>query len=122
MHNFIVMNKIISLEPYRFDKQVIRETVAQIIKDFGIFDLEVTFSGMDEMAYTELKSQLVPIIKKMLCGNVEKMIALLYRIDVPEELIHNFNFPVTIEEHVTILVLERELLKVVMRKLHGTAG
>ncbi len=109
----------ISIEPYRHDFEVIRNTVLQIKKDFSIFNFEITFSGNTATAYPELKTQLIAIFKDLLRNHSEKVFALLYRIDVPESKLKQVPPSVPFEEHIAQLVLERELLKVVMRKLHS---
>jgi len=40
-------------------EDVVRETVAQIMKDFALFGIKLTFSGKVESAYDELLEQLV---------------------------------------------------------------
>lgn len=113
------METTFSLEPYRHDLEVIRDTVSQIKKDFSQFDLEINFSGDEQTAYPELKSQLIILFKDLLHHNSEKIFALLYRIDVSEQELKQITASISFEEHVTELVLERELRKVVMRKLYS---
>ena len=110
-----------SIENYRHDLEVIRDTVAQIKKDFSMFDFDITFSGNEKTAYQELKSQLIPLFDKLLARETEKVFALLYRIDVSEKLIKQIPETVSFAEHIAQLVLERELLKVVNRKLYGNS-
>ena len=113
------MKELFSIEPYRHDLEVIRDTVRQIKKDFGIFNFEISFSGNEANAYPELKTQLVAIFKDLLGNHKEKVFALLYSIDVPENKLKDKPTLVAFEEHIAELVLERELMKVVMRKLFG---
>ena len=42
-----------SIEPYRHDLEMIRDTVVQIKKDFSMFDFEINFSGDEKTAYHE---------------------------------------------------------------------
>lgn len=111
------MQHNISIEPYRHDLEVIRNTVLQIKKDFSTFNFEINFSGNESTAYPELKTQLVSIFKDLLRNHSEKVFALLYRIDVPESKLKTVPPSVLFEVYIAELVLERELLKVVMRKL-----
>ena len=113
------MEEKFSMEPYRHDLEVIRETVNQIKKDFGMFDLEINFSGNEQTAYQELKAQLVPLFENLLSNQSEKVFALLYRIDVSEKLIKQVPDSVSFADHIAELVLQRELLKVVLRKLYS---
>jgi hypothetical protein len=42
---------------YRADLEVVRDTANQVIKDFGLSGVEISFSGFAEKAYTELQSR-----------------------------------------------------------------
>ena len=107
------------IDPYRHDLEVIRNTVLQLKKDLSIFDFEIQFSGNEQTAYAELKTQLVLLFQKLLQQDSEKVFALLYRIDVSEEKVKQIPTDTPFEEYIAHLVLEREILKVVIRKLHS---
>lgn len=108
-----------SIAPYRHNLQLIRNTVSQIKKDLSIFDLDIVFSGNEKTAYSELKDQLIILFKDLLNRDTEKVFTLLYRIDVSENKLKQAPVSIPFEEYIAELVLERELLKVVMRMLNS---
>ncbi|MBN4061847.1 MAG: hypothetical protein COA57_09990 [Flavobacteriales bacterium] len=106
------------LTPFFKKTEIICETAQQIIKDFGIYGKEITFSGNAKAAYNELFSQIEPIISKMLSEEYEKFLSVLYRIDISEKQIAQ----ATSEEKasspsaiITHIIIERELKKVVTK-------
>jgi len=107
------------LARYRHDLEVVRDTAAQVIKDFGLFNIEIRFSGNEETAYDELKSQLYPELLSLYENNYSRLQSLFYRIDLSEKKFRalpsgNKNEMIN---GLTELVLERELVKVITRKL-----
>lgn len=105
-----------SIQPYLNDLDILNLTADQIKKDFSFFSLPIFFSGNKETAYEELCEQIHPHIKKLQDTNYEQLLAVLYRIDVPEERITNNAEPVS-SKHLTELIIKRCLQKVVLRKL-----
>src|SRR5688572_22454734 len=75
------------LSPYINRLDLIRETAAQIIKDFEMFGLEVRFSGNEYNAYEELFDQVEPHIDRLLTTNRSRFMGILYRIDLSDEQI-----------------------------------
>jgi len=74
------------LENYRLNLVLIQETAARIIKDFDLFGFDILFSGKEETAYEkELSKQLKPVIGSILSSNRQKLMRMLYIIDIPEE-------------------------------------
>ncbi len=108
------------LSTYRKQIEIIRDTAAQIIKDFEIAGEEISFSGNAETAYIELKSQIFPIVEKLLQSNFQKFLFLLYKIDVSENAIKKISSEnkKKFAENVCELILERELKKVIIRKFY----
>ncbi|MFZ9943030.1 MAG: hypothetical protein ACO3O0_05425 [Bacteroidia bacterium] len=110
----------IDLEPYRFDLEVIRQTADQVIRDFGIHGIQITFSGNPHLAYQELHQQLVPALKELEKSGPGKIRALLYRIDIPEKdftQVSEYQNKEIFWDELSALILRRELTKVVTRKL-----
>lgn len=109
---------ISDLTIYRKDIPIIRATAEQIIKDFEIFGEEIHFSGIPETAYIELKTQILPVVSKLMNYNYEKFLSLLYRIDINERKLQEITRTQdgTYEELVTEMIIERELKKVLVRK------
>ena len=106
------------LTPYFNKLDIIKDTAAQIIKDFEMFGMEVKFSGNAYNAYEELFDQIEPHIKKMVDSNRQKFLGILYRIDLSDEQIQkavNSNSSEPFSEIVTDLIIKRELQKVVIR-------
>jgi hypothetical protein len=107
-----------NIELYKSRADIIRQTVAQVEKDFGMFGIPVMFTGNTEMAYAEMFSQLNIHISDLLQHNFGKLSALLYQIDLGEDKIveagrehSDWGLP----EVITELVIHRELKKVLLR-------
>jgi len=107
------------IEPYRLDLALIRETAERITKDFDLFGFVINFSGKEDTAYQELNDQLVPVFNNLLKSNRQKLMRMLYIIDISEEKLTS-----TIKKHPNVkmetiishLVIERELQKVITRR------
>ncbi len=110
----------LNLEPYRHDIQIIRDTAEQVIRDFEIYGVQITFSGNPMLAYEELHAQLVPALKQLEKLGQSKIKALLYRIDIPEKdfiQVSEYQNKEIFWNELSALILRRELTKVVTRKL-----
>jgi len=106
------------LSPYYKRVEIIKDTAEQIKKDFEIFSESITFSGNPKTAYDELKSQIEPVISKLMNNNYERLLSVLYRIDVNEKSISEEIYRRNDEEPssiITDLIIERELKKVIIR-------
>ena len=115
------MSQIISqsqLERSKQEEKFVLLTAEQVRKDFAMFGMDVFFSGNTSLAYEELFSQLNVYIEQLLNNNYEKLMSLLYQIDVSQKELtrpdsnHNFS---TVPEIITHKILERELKKVLTR-------
>ncbi|HET6226070.1 MAG TPA: hypothetical protein VFF27_07305 [Bacteroidia bacterium] len=98
---------------------LIKDTAAQVIKDFDMFGLEIKFSGNAYNAYEELFDQIQPHMDKLISSNQQKFLGILYRIDLSEEQIKKAvkdNLSEPFSSIITDLVIKRELQKVVIRK------
>lgn len=111
----------LQIEKYRHDLEVIRNTVNQIVKDFDLFGIEIIISQNEQTAYEELKTQLVPVLSSLYKNKPSVFKALLYRIDVSEkkilEVLNNMGLELQ-PELLANLVIEREFMKVLFRKLY----
>jgi hypothetical protein len=106
------------LSKYFNQLDLIKQTAAQIIKDFDMFGMEVKFSGNAYNAYEELFDQIEPHIKKLIDANHSKFIGILYRIDLNDDQVRkavNENSSEPFSEIITDLIIKRELQKVVIR-------
>ena len=111
-----------TIEKYGQDPDVIQNTVKQIIKDFGLFGIEITFSGDEFKAYKELKTQIIPVLTNLYQENNFTFNALLYRIDVDEKSVQQIfkDVPKNCQaEALSSLIIQREFVKCVYKKLYS---
>lgn len=109
------------IEPFKAEEMVIRQTVAQVKKDFGMFGLDIDFPIDFRMVYEDLYKHVVYHIDGLLSANLQKLGALLYQVDIGEkEIIEAW------QEHpgfskaevITELLIYRELKKVLFRNYY----
>lgn len=122
------MSKLVSqsqIEQSKKEEKFVLLTAEQVRKDFAMFGMEVKFSGDVNFAYEELFSQLQVYIEDLLSTDSEKLMSLLYQIDLSEkDLVKNdpnVQFE-TVPEIVTHKILERELKKVLIRTYFKEKG
>ncbi len=111
------------IEKYRNDLEVIRNTAEQVIKDFDLYGHNITFSGDESMAYRELEQQLVPLLETVYKRSGSEFRNLMYRIDVSETDANKaLEYPDERGRFLQLagLVLEREFMKCVTRKLFSS--
>ena len=100
-------------------EEIILATIQQIMKDFGMFGLEITFSGNIEKAYEEIHAQLTQQVEGLFQINLSKLYAVLYQVDISNKAIENAQkiMPdLSLIEVVAHKIVERELQKVLMRR------
>lgn len=107
------------IEAYRKRDEIIRLTTRQVIKDFAMFGMDISFSGNANTAYDELFSQLSETINRLLETDYSRLISLLYHIDISEnelnkELVRQQE--VAYSGLITGMILDRELKKVIIRE------
>lgn len=122
------MSQLISqsqIERSKKEEKFVLLTAEQVRKDFAMFGMDVEFSGNVNFAYKELFDQLKVYIDKLLHNDSEKLMSLLYQIDLSEKDLSkndpNMQFE-TIPEIVTHKILERELKKVLVRTYFKEKG
>lgn len=111
------------LSPFFNRLDLIKATATQLIKDFDMFGLEITFSGNAYNAYEELFEQVEPQIRKLIDTNRSKFMGILYRIDVSDEQVKKAvrdNSSESFSEIITDLIIKRELQKVVIRNHYSS--
>jgi hypothetical protein len=64
---------------------IINETIAQIQKDFGMYNINIQFDGNTETAYEQLMDGLTTEVKQLLANDKSKLQSILYRIDLSEK-------------------------------------
>ncbi len=107
------------LPRYQNDRDIVRKTALQVIKDFNTFGFEIDFPDDLLQAYDSLFDQLAPVIKSLLSTQAAKLYALLYTIDLSEAAIQqglNEMEGSEIHDSITHLILERELKKVLTKE------
>lgn len=118
--NAEILEKL-DLEVYKNKAEIIRQTVAQVVKDFAMFGMEIIFSGNTEFAYQEMFIQLSNQVQHLLEYDSGKLSALLYQIDINEA--HILESLAQHPEHsnvdiITELIIHRELKKVLFRNFY----
>ena len=64
--------------------EIVQQTAEQIMKDFGMFGVEITFSGDIDHAYEELHLQLVDQITILIERNYDLLLSVLYQVDITD--------------------------------------
>jgi hypothetical protein len=99
--------------------EIVRETAQQIVKDFGMFGVEIRFSGDVLNVYEELHLQLVEQISVLIQNNYDKLLSVLYQVDITEREIAQAEQGLPHYSHVEIIahqIIARELKKVLWRR------
>lgn len=102
-------------------EDIIRETAQQIMKDFGMFGIEITFSGDTGNAYNELHEQLITQIAIYLDRDYSRLMAVLYQVDITEREIAKAHRDLPHYNDLEILahqVIFRDLKKVLFRRYY----
>lgn len=122
------MGELISktqLEQSKKEEKYVLLTAEQVRKDFAMFGLDVEFSGQTAFVYQELFTQLEKHIAFLLERNYEKLMSLLYQIDLGQKELQKAgqgNPYGTVAELITHMILERELKKVLTRAYFKQKG
>jgi hypothetical protein len=117
------MQQEFSIQPYLNDIDILNRTVQQIQKDFSFFSVNLLFGENSNDVYSQLYKQILLAIKQLITSDYQKLIALLYRVDISETQIKNEtnnNTEKPFEEIITQLIIKRCLQKVVLRKLFSS--
>jgi hypothetical protein len=104
---------------------IVRETADQIMKDFGMFGIEITFSGNIENAYHELHEQLISQISVYLDRDYSRLMAVLYQVDITEREIAKAHQELPHYNDLEVLahqVIFRDLKKVLFRRYYKTTS
>lgn len=99
-------------------EEIVRMTAEQIMKDFGMFGVEITFSGNTEQAYHELHTQLTGQITALFERNYDLLLSVLYQVDISDRDIRKTRMELpeyTDIEVVAHQVIVRDLKKVLLR-------
>lgn len=99
--------------------EIVRQTAEQIMKDFGMFGVEITFSGDISNAYNELHEQLIDQISMLVERNYELLLSVLYQVDITDREIAKTAKELPHYTHIEIIahqVIVRDLKKVLLRQ------
>ncbi|WP_423129796.1 hypothetical protein [Gaoshiqia sp. Z1-71] len=108
-----------NLETYLDREEIVLDTIAQIMKDFGLFGVEIHFSGDLEQAYPEMHRQLVGEIDRLLIDHSELLMSILYQVDISDrDLVRTqLDFPRYNQvEVIAHQIIFRDLKKVLFRR------
>jgi len=99
--------------------EIVQETAAQIMKDFGMFGIEITFSGNTVDAYNELHGQLIVQITELVERNYDLLLSVLYQVDITEREMAQAAKELPGYSHVELIahqIIVRDLKKVLFRE------
>ena len=105
--------------------EIVQQTAEQIIKDFGLFGVEITFSGETLQAYDELHKQLIEQITFLSENKSELLYSILYQVDISDREIAQAEQELPHYNHIEIIahqVIVRDLKKVLLRKYFKSKG
>lgn len=108
-----------NVSTYLNQAEIVLQTAEQIMKDFGMFGVEITFSGDTNNAYNELHQQLIQQITVLIERNYELLLSVLYQVDITEREIARAEQELPHYNHVEIVahqVIVRDLKKVLLRR------
>lgn len=100
-------------------EEIVRQTAEQIMKDFGMFGVEITFSGQIETAYQELHQQLIDQIGTLIERNYDLLVSVLYQVDITDREIARTQAELPDYTHIEVVahqVIVRDLKKVLLRR------
>lgn len=106
-------------------EDIILDTIAQIMKDFGLFGVEIHFSGHIDDAYHELHQQLVEQIDALLIHNSDLLMSILYQVDISDRDIARTQADFPRYNQVEVIahqIIFRDLKKVLFRRYFSAQG
>jgi len=110
------LEKKFDLEAAKKDKEILKATASQVIKDFAMLGMEIHFPLNAENTYPELFNQLSQHLEQLLENDHDKLLNLLYKIDVSDKLIKTrYSEYEKAQDILADKILQRELLKVLTR-------
>src|SRR5210317_860843 len=100
-------------------EEIVRQTAEQIMKDFGMCGVEITFSGNVDQAYQELHQQLVDQISFLIERNYDLLLSVLYQVDITDREMARAQAELPHYSHIEVMahqVIARDLKKVLLRR------
>lgn len=111
------MNEVL-LEKYRHDLAFLKAMADQTIKDFDRFNYSLVFKDDLPVQFATYHLQLTQQLQTWCKFDADRIPGLLYHIDLPEHLLPP-RYGCRDVERLSELILQRELIKVVLRKLYS---
>ncbi len=108
-----------NVQNYLDREEIVLDTIAQIVKDFGMFGVEIHFSGSVEDAYPKLHGQLVDQIGHLLKTNSDLLMSILYQVDISQRDIDRTSNEFPQYNQVEVIahqIIFRDLKKVLYRR------
>ncbi len=103
------------------EEEIVNQTVAQIMKDFALFGIEINFSGDTSQAYDELFKQLVSAIDVLVTNDYGRLLSILYQVDITEKEIAKTERDIPDYNHHEVIahqIIVRDLKKVLIRNYY----
>lgn len=109
----------LQIEKYRHDLAYLRAMAEQTIKDFERFNYVVIFNDELPVSFLNFRIQLAEQLGTWCKLDADRIPGLLYHIDIPEHLIPA-RYGCRDVEQLADLILQRELIKVILRKHYSS--
>lgn len=109
----------IDVEKYRTDHAFLRAMGEQTVRDFERFGYELKFRMPEPPHFEIIRLQLSEQLRVWCKQDMEHIRSLLYHIDVPEHLLKGSGGCAD-PDQLADVILKRELIKVVLRKLFSS--
>lgn len=109
-------------EQLNAQQQLARLTIEQIKKDFLTNGLEVQLQTSEEPNYNEICTALVDVLNWLFENDSQKLMQLLYRIDLPEAKLNEAlgnAMEQAVSETLAALIVKREAQKVIIRQFYS---
>jgi hypothetical protein len=98
------------------------ETDLEIIQKLAVKDLQISDQGVTFSKIDRLQSWLAEEIRMLIDGDFERLMNVLYRIDVGEDKVKTALSGNDPAFEIAGLIIERELKKVETRRKYGSSG
>lgn len=101
--------------------EIVLQTAQQIMKDFALFGITITFSGNTNEAYLELHKQIVNQIEGLIERDYNKLLSVLYQVDISNKDLERSERELLHYNHVEVIaheIIVRDLKKVLIRNYY----
>ncbi len=102
-----------NLDLYQNNTEIVHLTARQIMKDFAMFGLEISFTAQTGFAYQQLMQQVGTHLDQLLRADPQRLFALMYQIDISQHSVNEV-LSGSVQPHFVLadLVIRREMMKV----------